>query len=59
MASNIINQSMDYTLIYKPFTVLEAITLTIKFNVISVGSSARRYRSQISFPMGTKTIGNY
>ena len=27
---------MDYTLIYKPFTVLEAVTLTIKFNVISV-----------------------
>ena len=34
MASNIINQSMDYKLIYKPFSVLEAITLTI--NVISV-----------------------
>ena len=34
MASNIINPAMDYKLIYKPSTILEAITLTI--NVISV-----------------------
>ena len=70
---------MDYKLIYKPFTILEAITLTI--NVISVCISSPKIvcsscsvegspvpllpieyhccQSQIPFPMGIKTIGDY
>ena len=67
MASNIINQ-----LIYKPSTILEAITLTI--NVISVcisspeivgswhsvnGSPVALLPIAIAFPMRTKTMGDY
>ena len=40
MGSNVINHTMDYKLIYKPSTVLEAITLTI--NVISMCISSPR-----------------